>query len=102
MIVLEDYLILAAALFCLGLYCALVKKNVVGILMGIEIMLNAVNINLAAFNRFIAPQNLVGHLFVVFITVVAAAELSVGLAIVLSIYRYHKTSSADDLDWLKW
>lgn len=102
MITLQHYLILAAALFCIGLFGAVVKKNAVAVLMGIELILNSVNINLVAFNRFLDPSNLVGHLFAVFVIVVAAAEVSVGLAIVISIYRDKFSTEVDNLDWLKW
>lgn len=102
MITLNHYLILAAALFCIGLFGALTKKNAVAIFMGIELMLNSVNINLVAFNHFLALDNLVGHVFAIFIIVVAAAEVAVGLAIVLSLYRQRKLSSVDDMNWLKW
>jgi NADH:ubiquinone oxidoreductase subunit K len=102
MITLNHYLVLAAALFCIGLFGALAKKNAVAVFMGIELMLNSVNINLVAFNHFLAHDNLVGHVFAIFIIVVAAAELAVGLAIVLSLYRHRKSSAVDDMNWLKW
>ena len=70
--------------------------------MGIELILNSVNINLVAYNRFLDPSNLVGHLFAVFVIVVAAAEVSVGLAIIISIYRDKFSTEVDNLDWLKW
>lgn len=102
MIGLQHYLILAAALFCIGLYGSLTKKNAVAVFMGIELMLNAVNINFIAFNRFISPRLLVGHVFAIFVIVVAACEVSVGLAIILSLYRKFKSITLDDLNWLKW
>ena len=102
MITLEHYLLLAAALFCIGLFGAVAKKNAVDVLMGIELMLNSVNINLVAFNRFLAPDYLVGHVFAIFVIVVAAAEVAVGLAIVISIYRDKFSTEVDNLDWLKW
>lgn len=102
MIGLQHYLILAAALFCIGLYGALTKRNAVAIFMGIELMLNAVNINLVAFNRFLTPAHLSGHVFAIFVIVVAACEVSVGLAIILSLYRKFKSTTVDDLNWLKW
>jgi len=101
-ITLHHYLLLAAALFCIGLFGALSKKNAVAVLMGIELILNSVNINLVAYNRFLDPSNLVGHLFAIFVIVVAAAEVSVGLAIVISIYRDKYSTEIDNLDWLKW
>ncbi|MEN3005055.1 NADH-quinone oxidoreductase subunit NuoK [Dehalobacterium formicoaceticum] len=102
MITLEHYLMLAAALFCIGLFGAIGKRNAVAVLMGIELMLNSVNINLIAFNRFLVPNQLVGHVFAIFVIVVAAAEVAVGLAIVLSIYRDRYSTDLDNLDWLKW
>jgi len=102
MIGLQHYLILAAALFCIGLYGAVVKKNAVAVFMGIELMLNSVNINLVAFNRFLKPEILTGQTFAIFLIVVAAAEVAVGLAIILSLYRDRTSTTVDDLDWLKW
>ena len=102
MITLQHYLVLAAALFCVGLYTALSKKNAIAVLMGIELMLNSVNINLVAFNRFLSPDKLSGHVFAIFIIVVAAAEVSIGLAILLTLYRNRKSTSVDDMDLLKW
>ncbi|MGI6678944.1 MAG: NADH-quinone oxidoreductase subunit NuoK [Dehalobacterium sp.] len=102
MITLEHYLMLAAALFCIGLFGAISKRNAVAVLMSIELMLNSVNINLIAFNRFLVPNQLVGHIFAIFVVVVAAAEVAVGLAIVLSIYRDRYSTDLDKLDWLKW
>jgi len=102
MISLEHYLILAACLFSIGLYGALAKKNAVAVLMGVELMLNAVNINLVAFNKFISPDNVTGNVFAIFVIVVAAAEVAVGLALVLNIYRERLSTSVDDFDILKW
>ena len=84
---LEHYLILAAILFSIGLYGALTKRNAVIMLMCIELMLNAVNITMVAFSRYIVPLLLTGQVFAIFIIVVAAAEVAVGLAIILAIYR---------------
>lgn len=102
MITLQHYLILSAALFGIGLYGAIAKKNAVAVLMSIELMLNSVNINLVAFNHFMNPLKVVGQIFVIFIIVVAAAEVSVGLAIILNLYRNHKSTTVDNLDLLKW
>lgn len=102
MVGLEGYLLLAAALFCIGLYGAFAKKNVVSILMSVELMVNAVNINLVAFNRFLAPTKVTGHLFAIFVIVVAAAEIAVGLAIILNIYRSSTTTDVEDFNILKW
>jgi NADH:ubiquinone oxidoreductase subunit K len=102
MITLQHYLILAAILFCIGLYGAVTKKNAISVFMCIELMLNSANINLVAFNHFLKPDILAGHTFAVFIIAVAACEVAVGLAIVLSLYRHRKSTAVDDMDFLKW
>ncbi len=101
---LEHYLALSSILFCIGLYGALAKRNAVMILMSIEIMLNAVNIALVSFSRYIIPQVVVltGQVFVIFIMVAAAAEVAVGLAIILAIYRQRETVDAGEIDLMKW
>ena len=99
---LEHYLILSAILFSIGLYGALIKRNAVVILMCIEIMLNAVNIAMVAFSRYIAPSLLTGQVFAIFIMVVAAAEAAVGLAIIIAIYRSRETIDSTDIDLMKW
>ena len=99
---LEHYLILSAILFCIGLYGALTKRNAVIILMCIELMLNAVNITMVAFSRYIVPELLTGQVFAIFIIVVAAAEVAVGLAIILAIYRGLETIDATKIDLMKW
>jgi NAD(P)H-quinone oxidoreductase subunit 4L len=102
MVGLEHYLILAAVLFSIGLYGALSKRNAIVILMSIELMLNAVNIALVAFSRYIVPLLLTGQVFAIFVMVVAAAEVSVGLAIIISIYRYRETIDATKINLMKW
>ena len=102
MIPLSWYLTLAAGLFVIGFYGVLTRKNAVAILMSIELMLNAVNINLVAFWRFIRPDNISGQAFAVIVFAVAAAEVAVGLALVISIYRRRKTVSADEIELMKW
>ena len=99
---LEHYLILSAILFSIGLYGALAKKNTVVILMCVEIMLNAVNISMVAFSRYIAPTLLTGQVFAIFIIVVAAAEAAVGLAIIIAIYRNRETIESTKIDLMKW
>ncbi len=96
------WLIAAAALFCIGLYGALSRRNAIGILMGVELMLNAVNVNLVVFWRYITPQALTGQVFAIFVITSAAAEAAVGLAIIISAYRRRDTVIADDLDIMKW
>lgn len=95
------YLILGAAVFCIGLYGALVRRNAVGILMALELMLNAVNINMVAFSRAITPGLLTGQIFAIFIIAVAAAEAAVGLGIIIALYRSRKSINADEIDLLK-
>ena len=102
MIGLQHYLILGGILFAIGLYGALSKKNAIIILMSIELMLNAVNIELVAFSRFITPVLLTGQVFAIFIIVVAAAEAAVGLAIIMSIFRNRETIDVTKIDLMKW
>jgi NAD(P)H-quinone oxidoreductase subunit 4L len=102
MIGLQHFLILAAALFCIGLYGALTRRNAIVILISIELMLNAVNILMVAFSRYITPVALTGQIFAIFIMVVAAAEVAVGLAIIISIYRSRDTIDTNKIDLLKW
>jgi NADH-quinone oxidoreductase subunit K len=101
MIPLSYFLVFAAALFSIGLYGVLARRNAVAILMGVELMLNAVNINLVAFWRYITPVQIAGQAFAVMVFAVAAAEVAVGLALVISIYRRRNTVVADDIDLLK-
>ncbi|MFH1032224.1 MAG: NADH-quinone oxidoreductase subunit NuoK [Chloroflexota bacterium] len=102
MISLEHYLILSAVLFSIGLFGALSKRNAIVILMSVELMLNAVNIALVAFSRYVVPQLLTGQVFAIFVLVVAAAEAAVGVAIVISIYRNRETIEANKINLLKW
>ena len=95
------YLILSAALFSIGLFGVLARKNAVAILLGIELMLNAVNINLVAFWRY-GEGSITGQVFAIIVFAVAAAEVAVGLALIISVYRRRTTVIADDLDLLKW
>lgn len=96
------FLIFSAALFSIGLYGVLARKNAIAILMGIELMLNAVNINLVAFWRFNNPAMIAGQAFAIMVFAVAAAEVAVGLALVISLYRRRSTVVADEIDLLKW
>ncbi len=95
------YLIVAAVLFCIGIYGVLARRNAVGILMGVELMLNAVNINLVAFWRYINPADVVGQAFALFVLVVAAAEAVVGLALIISVYRNRTDIDAENINILK-
>jgi len=102
---LNSFLVLGAILFCIGLYGALAKRNAVSVLMGIEIMLNAVNITLVAFSFFNRTQfavNLTGQIFAIFIITVAAAEAAVALAMIIAIYRKRTTVDVSDINMMKW
>ena len=99
---LEHYLILSAILFSIGLYGVLAKRNAIIILISIELMLNAVNIAMVAFSRYIVPLLLTGQVFAIFIIVVAAAEAAVGLAIIIAIYRNRETIDVTQVDLMKW
>jgi NADH-quinone oxidoreductase subunit K len=101
MIPLSWYLILAAALFCIGLFGVIARKNTIGMLMGIELMLNAVNINLLAFWRYLYTTSTVAEVFVLIVITAAAAEVAVGLAIIISVYRRKATIVADEVNELK-
>jgi NADH-quinone oxidoreductase subunit K len=93
-------LLLSAFLFSIGVVIVIVKENAVMVLLGIELMLNAANINLVAFNM-IYPDRLDGQLFTLFVIVVAVCEAAIGLAIVLRVYHYYQSSVPDDIDLLK-
>jgi NADH-quinone oxidoreductase subunit K len=92
---------LAAMLFGIGLYGALSRKNAVHVMMSLELMANAVNINLVAFSRFVTPEAMTGQFFAVFSMVVSAAEIGIGLALVLAIYRRKKSVELDAVQELK-
>lgn len=95
------WLVVSAGLFSIGVYGALSHRNAIGILMSVELILNAVNINLVAFWRYIAPNNVAGQLFAIIVISVAAAEAAVGLAIVIAVYRLRRSAIVDELDILK-
>ena len=100
MIPLEPYLLLSAFLLCAGITIVIVKKNAIVILIGIELILNAANINLVAFSRY-DPQLLQGQIFSLFVIVVAASEVAVAMAIILRVYHYYKTSEPDEVHELR-
>jgi len=100
-VTLSHYLVLSGILFLIGLFGALTRRNIIGILMGIELMFNAANINLVAFNHFLHPDTLNGQLVTLFTIAVAAAEIVVGLALVMSIYRNMNTVYTEDINFLK-
>lgn len=103
---LNHYLVLGAVLFCIGLYGALAKHNAVAVLMGIEIMLNAVNITMVGFSFYnkVPPYAtyLTGQIFAIFIITVAAAEAAVALAMIIAIYRKRSTVDVGEIDIMKW
>ncbi len=100
-ITLTHYLVLGAILFCIGIYGAMTRKNAIGILMALELIFNAVNINLVAANRYAPGGMFAGQLFVLFIIAAAAAESVLGLAIILAIYRARVVVNADEMDLMK-
>ena len=102
MIPLHWYLLVAAGLFAMGTYGVLARRNAVAILMSIELMLNAVNLNLVAFWRYLAPTTLNGQAFAIFVFTVAAAEAAVGLALIISIYRNRQTVAVEEINLMKW
>ena len=95
----NEFLLLGAVLFCIGVYGVIARKNAVLVLMSIELILNSVNINLLAFSLF--NQNIDGNVFALFIIAVAAAEVGVGLAIILLVYRNRRSISLDELSEMK-
>ena len=99
-ITLQHYLLISALLFCIGVFAVITKRNAIVMLMGIELMFNAANINLVAFSKFDAVM-IQGQMFALFVIVIAAAEASVGLAIVLRVYELFKTANLDEIDQMK-
>lgn len=102
MITLNHYLALAAALFAVGLFGVMTRRNAIGMLMSVELMFNAVNINLVAFSRFREPGFAHGDLFAIFVIAAAAAESVLGLAIILAIYRRRRVVDADRMTLMRW
>jgi NADH:ubiquinone oxidoreductase subunit K len=102
MIPLSWYLIFAAALFSIGLYGVLARKNIIAILMSIELMLTAININFIAFWRYSLQGQMAGQVFAVIVFAVSASEVAVGLALVISLFRRVKLIAADEINLLKW
>jgi NADH-quinone oxidoreductase subunit K len=98
---LSAYLTVALILFCIGLYGALSKRNTIIVLISIELMLNAVNINLVAFSKHGFNPNITGQIFALFAIAIAAAEVAVGLAILISLYRNRKTVNIDEMDTMR-
>lgn len=101
MIPMSWYLLFAAALFSIGLYGVMARRNAVAILMSVELLLNAVNINLVTFWRYLTPDRSIGLAWAVFVLAVAAAEAAVGLALIISVYRNRDSLIAEELDTLR-
>lgn len=101
-ITLHHYLVVSVLLFVIGLFGILTRRNAIGILMGIELILNSANLNLVAFAKYITPKAMTGQVFALFVIAVAAGEAALGLAIVLSIYRSRNTVNIDDINLMKW
>lgn len=98
---LSAYLALGLILFCIGLYGALTKRNIIIVLISIELMLNAANINLVAFSKFGVMPSITGQIFALFVMAVAAAEVAVGVAILIALYRNRNTVNIDEVNTLK-
>src|SRR5689334_13890730 len=99
---LHEYLLISALLFCIGLAGALTRRNAILVLIGVELMLNAANLNFIAFWRYGPnPEALDGVLFVIFSIAVAAAEAAVGLALIIAIYRHYRTTNVDEVDGMR-
>ena len=102
MIPLSFFLILSAFLFCMGLLGILIRRNIIGVLMSIELILNAANINLIAFNKYLGTPDGLGQIFALFVVAIAAAGSVVGLVLVIAIYRNGKSIYADQINLMKW
>ncbi len=102
MVPLENYLALSAVMFAFGVYGVLARRNAVLILMSVELMLNAVNLNFVAFAAYLDPGRIVGAIFAVFIITVAAAEVGLALAIVIRLFRNRATANVDEAATMKW
>ena len=102
MVPLENYLALSAIIFSLGVYGVLARRNAILVLMGVELMLNAVSLNFIAFAAYLDPDRIIGVIFAVFVITVAAAEVGLALAIIIRLYRNRATSNVDEVATLKW
>ncbi|MEW9671181.1 NADH-quinone oxidoreductase subunit NuoK [Ammoniphilus sp. 3BR4] len=98
---LASYLLVALILFCIGLFGALTKRNAVVVLLSIELMLNAVNINFVAFSKYGVMPNMTGQIFTLFSITLAAAEAAIGVALLIALYRNRSTVNVDEMDLLK-
>jgi NADH:ubiquinone oxidoreductase subunit K len=101
-VIINQFLVLAALMFSIGIYGVLVRRNAVLVLLSVELMLTAVNINLVAFGSYIEDTLIAGQVFALFVITVAAAEVGIGLAIVVLIFRNRSSANVDELDLMKW
>lgn len=99
---LNHFLALSAIVFCIGIFGMLTRRNAIAVLMSVELMFNAVNITLVAFGRYVTPIEVTGQVVAAFAIAVAAAEITVALAIVLLIYQHHRGISIDTVNFMKW
>jgi NADH:ubiquinone oxidoreductase subunit K len=102
MIPLNHFLVLSCLIFSIGMYGVLARRNAVLILMGVELMLQAVSINFIAFAVYLDPENFTGMIFAIFVIVVAAAEVGLALAIILRLFRNRQTANVDEADMMRW
>ncbi len=102
MIPLQYYIIMSAILFTIGIYGVLARRNAILVLLSVEIMFNAVNINFMAFSAYITPATMIGQIYTIFAVASGAAEIGIGLAIILLIYRGRETVNVDEVNMLKW
>ena len=102
MVTLPHLQVLSAGLFCIGLYGVLARRNAVLILLSIELMLNAVNVNLGGLAAFLDPEQFLGQIIAIFVITVAAAEVGLAMAIILRLYRSRGTVNVDELNMMKW
>jgi NADH-quinone oxidoreductase subunit K len=98
----EAFLVVSTLMFFAGVYGFLTRRNLITILMSVELILNSVNINFLVFNRFLFPDNLQGHFFSLFIIAIAAAEAAVAIAIIINIYRHFNTINVENVDKMKY
>lgn len=102
MLTLMHFIILSVILFVIGIFGVLTRRNAIGILMSLELIFNAININMVAFSKFLTPDLIYGEIFTILIITVAAAESVLGLAIILAIYRSRQKIFADEMNLMKW
>ena len=102
MVTLTHYIVLGAVLFAIGMFGVMTRRNAIGILMSLELILNAVASNMVAFSKYLTPTEIYGEIFTIFIITIAAAESVLGLAIILAIYRRKVVLNADEMNIMKW